>query len=496
MIEENMNIKQFTIKYHVALIFTFLFTLLIYSSRLIFFSLSIDTEVLINSYHNQMRLWIGIGRFSLAFLKYIFSFIPYNYYLSVSLMLLFFSLAIFYLYFIIYRYSNIKSNNIKIIIFSCLITSSPIIAEQFYFTLQCAEIALCFLIFDLALYLFLKGLFNEKFKYILLSTFFFAFCYGAYQSFIVLMISMLVFILLLDYKNDKKIKINVFLKFSFIYFLLSLSIYSLINNITLMIFSIPRDTYIYDYILWGKLPISTNIKQISISLFQIFCFNNPYYQFGYIMLFIILFKDIIKNKNNLLNTVLDVLFALSPFITVFLLAQAEPIRAQIARPIVVALGIVLLLKKQSKLLIVMSILLIISQSFVTMYFFYESHQVYERDKKLATTIIDRIHNNPKNKKVVFIGQKKNLSHLISSEAIDSSFFEWDGASLMGINYRAIGFLKYLKYNVEYLEPYDYENANDLINIMGFDWNSNEIKIYENNDTIIIRLFDKIDSPFF
>ena len=60
MIEENMNIKQFIIKYHVALIFTFLFTLLIYSSRLIFFSLSIDTEILINSYHNQIRLCIWI----------------------------------------------------------------------------------------------------------------------------------------------------------------------------------------------------------------------------------------------------------------------------------------------------------------------------------------------------------------------------------------------------------------------------------------------------
>lgn len=69
-----------------SIILIILFTLMTYGMKIFNYSISIDTEKLINEYDWQLDTWATFGRFGLVFTKKLFGLKPFNAYISCFMM--------------------------------------------------------------------------------------------------------------------------------------------------------------------------------------------------------------------------------------------------------------------------------------------------------------------------------------------------------------------------------------------------------------------------
>ena len=179
-----------------------------------------------------LNSWLQINRFSLVALKEIFSFFPFNIYVTNWITVLIFYLASVFTYFNFARICPKIREPKKAFFFLAVIGSSPIFLEQFNFTLQSAEIAFFFLLFQIGMYFFQKYFEEHKKYHAVLTILILLVCLGAYQSFAPLYIAETIIFLFITI-TSKKIKKNkeilnyifrailIFLLSFFLYFLFS-----------------------------------------------------------------------------------------------------------------------------------------------------------------------------------------------------------------------------------------------------------------------------------
>ena len=79
-----LGLKDFVIKYKMVLMIIFLFTFFVYGVKLMFYSISIDTEVIINDFDSQIMNWNSINRFSLMIIKGLLHLKPFNYFKHIN----------------------------------------------------------------------------------------------------------------------------------------------------------------------------------------------------------------------------------------------------------------------------------------------------------------------------------------------------------------------------------------------------------------------------
>lgn len=487
--QNKLNIKDFVLKYKLSFILVLLFTIFIYGIKLYHYSISIDTEAIINSFNAQIMAWNSINRFSLMFLKYIFHLNPFNYYISNSVMIFFFFLSTYCLYYIIYKYSNHKPSNLKIALFNMLIISSPIFAEQFNFTLQCAEVAISLFIFDIGLILFFKYISSHNILFIVFSILCFTVCLGCYQSFMTLLISILIFYLLINYKFDKKIKDYLFyFVSSLIVIIATFILYTIISKTVMNIYNIASSNYLKDQITWFSVPVFYNLKRLIIYGGEVILGYGPFYSLSYLLCFIIIIINIIKHKHNLFYIFINILCLLSPFTLSILLGTPEAIRAQIGLPIIVSLVITFMNNIHYKnIMITIVIIIITSQTYNTLTLLHDDYIRYTYDFHLAQDIIKKIDYGIDNKKIIFIGHIKDYSKLKKGEVLGRSFFNWDIDSPLGINGRAIGFMNTLGYDLENPTLEEYNLAKELSLKKHLTIYPDRKSIYKYKNLIIINL---------
>lgn len=153
--------------------------LLTYIPRLIVNPISIDTERFILDKLDIFLEWYANGRFSLVFLTNLFSYAQFNLLLSNILSLLFLILASLLFSFDIVKKDD-KLRYIKMSIISLFILTSPLVAEQYAFTLQNVGISIGYCILILTFKLINKFIYENKKHLVLVVIPLVTFVFGIY----------------------------------------------------------------------------------------------------------------------------------------------------------------------------------------------------------------------------------------------------------------------------------------------------------------------------
>lgn len=148
-----------------AALAVFLFSLFVFGQRLVYHDIGIDSETLFDGLglNEYMRVWCSTGRYGLVLTKRLFGFahgIPFaaN---ALGVMLLW--AAVTMLSFLVYGWSRgTVDSRVFYPVFAAMFLSSPILTEQFCFTLQTMEIAWALICCLLASYFAAKLAYRPK----------------------------------------------------------------------------------------------------------------------------------------------------------------------------------------------------------------------------------------------------------------------------------------------------------------------------------------------
>lgn len=454
-----------------ALLFISLLMIFAYGIRIVYYNISIDTEVIINDPTALLMSWLSAGRFSLVFLKKLLQLIPFNPYVAAFLMTVINVIIVYFFSFMLWSFSGEKSaflGKTAICAAFCFITF-PIFAEQFSFLLQAFEVSLGIFATMLSVYCLTNWILEKKKTYLVISLFMSIFSFGIYQSNIFLFISITLgsYILLL-YKLNKRNELRIGLNY-LLFFIISFVFYTLINKIIyyhffgIGFFNNTQNSYLGSQILWGKVPVRQCLKNIlfyfASNVFEKQKFDGWLLGLSFLatLVFIILY---FSNQKKVLAKVLFliacILFLTSPFLLSIFMGNAQAVRTQFSIAVVIAFGLfyvsILIEKKKiiSIIYFVLVVLLIITQSLKISNYFYLDYLKYQEECNLAfnlTLKIDALENQENKYPVVFVGTHSfSFSDSLQNyqwETIGRSFFEWDAGTEMGSNLRIHGFLKTL-----------------------------------------------------
>lgn len=485
------------------------FTLLAYGSKLFFYSISIDTEVLINKQSLQLNAWTSIGRFGLVLSKHLFGGVIFNPFLSCFLMittLILFSLIWSY----VLNYFNFskKIKTITSCIFPIVFLTAPLFAEQFNFILQGFEVALAIIMCAISVFFINKWIIStyniiQLFLGIVLMIWGFA----TYQSIVNLYISGTIACYLLIYISVKKGNIEVskyFFKTSIIKnifaFISGYVLYSLLNNIIRSFKG--ATTYLDNSIYWGKISASDCINNIINYIKTTFTTDNIFYHRGFLVVFIfVLLYAIInlfsKSKDKFLFLLASITLLISPYLLAIYLGHGLITRAQFSLQFVISFGIYFLIIVFDKntinfLGLILSFFIALNQGYTVSSLLYSDYMKYEAEVRLATKISNRIAELNLGETpaypVVFVGSYHPTSTPLElhTDVIGASFFEWDSSyALGGSTGRIQGFMNSI--GIMYLSPSieDAAKAKEIASTMDTWPNTGSVKFEDG--VIVVKL---------
>lgn len=492
-----------------ALLFISFFVFLAYGIRIVYYSISIDTEVIINDPSALLMSWLSTGRFSLVFLKKILQLIPFNSYIAAFLMIVTNIIMVYFFSFMIWCFSGGKSTFLgKAAICSgiCFITF-PIFAEQFSFLLQAFEVSLGIFTTMLSVYFLTNWVLEKKKPYIVISLLMSVFSFGIYQSNIFLFISITLgsYILLL-YKLNKENELRIGLIY-LLFFIISFILYSLVNKIVyyhffgIGFFDVNQNSYLGSQILWGKIPVKQCLNNILFYFCSIVFEHEKFAGWLLVISFIAVLAFIIlyclkqtKALAKILFLIACILLLVSPFLLSIFMGNAQAIRTQFSIAAVISFGlfyvfILLEKKKISKIVyFVLVILLMITQSLKISNYFYLDYLKYQEECNLAFCLslqIDALENEEDEYPVVFVGTHSfSFNDTMKNyqwDTIGRSFFEWDAGTEMGSNLRIHGFFKTLGKDYPLPSPQNVAKANSISE------NMLENSVQKSEGIIIVKL---------
>lgn len=262
------KIKKFILDNKVLLITTFCFTILVFSYFGVSTVINNDgvLDFIIDDTTNAgYKLYLSVGRWGWALIGLIFNYYPSPIlYLFINAIL--FSLATYYLC----KIFDIKKTSYQVLIGMILI-SFPINIYAYSYSSWQNSIGIAFFCSIYAIYLLKNA---KNFKDYLLSSLIISFVIGIYQMFLHFVAVLLVYVLIIEFVDNKDIKklIKKFFK-CFLTFLLASIIYYIIVKLTTFIFQIDMNNYqsankMFDF------NFLTFIKQLPINLGICFIPNN------------------------------------------------------------------------------------------------------------------------------------------------------------------------------------------------------------------------------
>ncbi|MFS0775276.1 glucosyltransferase domain-containing protein [Neobacillus sp. 3P2-tot-E-2] len=504
--EKNMFLDFFRNSKFLLGIISF-FVILTYGIKIFYFDYSIDTEVIMDSYLEQMGNWLGVNRHGLVFTKFLLFNHRFNPF--VANFLTFFTLTIvcFLLCYLVQRISNIHVKKTSIFILPILFLSHPIIAELLNFTLLNFEVSLAILFLVLSLllsYYFVKT--NYK-TFAIMSIMLNIWSFLTYQSLISFYIAGTIVSILLILNNDQKEQqvkdfkryFIIVLKYLLI-FMISFILSQLLASVHKNIMGIANSTYLSRNILWGKLPFNEVVSIIYNQIKNVVLARSIFYNYGFLFSTIIVAVILIKKLRSVKSVYLEILgfmfLYLSPFLLTILLGQSEAVRAQMpALQLVIAFNFYYIyLHLDTKLLqrvwVLLCIILAFNQSYLTANLLFSEHVKYEEDVTLANRINIQLDSmgisDRKNYSLIILGkhEPENVINL-KGETLGHSFFAWDMGTKQGTTIRAVVFMRTLGYPFQKPTDEQLNYAHSIKQEMTVWPDKNSIRI--ENDSIIIKL---------
>ena len=458
----------------ISVIGTLIFVTLIYLVRIKNPVVSIDTENFINNSSDIIYSWYSIGRFSLGLYIKFFKLSPLNMYFHNIVSLLLYFIAVILL---VSSFNKEENNYKKIVIMILMILTSPLLAEQYAFTLQNVEVAFSYLLLVIVMRCLFKVIFKKKYIY-LLGTPLLILVFGTYQSFYMMYITLAIIYYLDNYDDKSKFCEQLKIILSYVLVLVIYGILTMITgNIINSILEVEVTGYLTSQMNWFNGNFIKGILYCGYYVVSVLVGLGIDNNLGYLVLIIIILINLKKEGNrryNIYNLALVVLL-LSPFLISLVFGTVTFSRAQFSIPIIMAYLYGKNLDKKYALMI--SVVIILVQSVSALYLFSIDLERYNNDVKLVEYVeeIDNKDNLP----IIFLG---NVSYerKVAGEVLGKSFYNWDYKSERLSNDRIFSFMKQQGFNYvvpsteqikevivewdKYLELVNYTNKYIVINL--------------------------------
>ncbi|MDR1836816.1 MAG: glucosyltransferase domain-containing protein [Treponema sp.] len=470
-----------------------------YGIKLFWYSIGIDTEQFMADKAGFLRSWLQIGRFGLVLLSkfwYIKEFNPFTAFFTAFCLIWFFTISWCY---IIAIFNGNTGRNNKLVPFALIFMTMSVWAEQFYFLLQAAEIALIIGLCPYVIYLFFKGFLDGEKGKILCASILLVFMTSVYQAIVPLFCcGVFVCFVLLQEQTDYEPQVyrNLCLKL-FITLVGAMVVYFFIDRVVISVFfHIEKSAYVDDMNQWGRVPVRQNIINILLFGYTITIGNNPLVQnivnpiiasyartgmraaefiasssrvTGNILLLPVTIFFLVKITAVMRKTIpsgrkLLYMFAgIGIPLCIMLLAiiggNHPPLRSLYALPLSFAFMLFYLItsykKRIASVIACLALLTAVYQAQITAQVFYSDQIRYNEDVRLAHELNNLITQvQPDNEKlpVALIGRYQMASvfktNFLQGEVIGHSFFEWDFPLPSSPTGRGLAFMKSLGFNYD------------------------------------------------
>ena len=335
------GVKEYLEKYRSRILLTGLFVFLLHGANLNSDIIGIDTEDLLHLQGDFFGGWLRTGRQGLVFLKVFFGNVTFNPYFTGILTLLLFTAAVAAC-FGLWEGTGGRTKGRAWICGSLLWISHPVLAEQFYFSLQSMEICLAVFLTASALYLSYRG----SGKYRLLSgagsVCLLVLTFSCYQTFVVLYIFGAVSLLLLqalrEVSEGKAVKGSSLMKRAVPYGLIFAAAFLINTLITNLFFS--TSGYLGNQIYWGKASVKDCLHAIVRHVVRAFTGSDSvFYNAGLGALAIFCFVLLIlflRSRAGAGRTCVILFFYLAvlgtPFLMTLILGGQPAVRSQLVLP--------------------------------------------------------------------------------------------------------------------------------------------------------------------
>lgn len=457
-----------------------LFVFLIHGAKLNSNILGIDTEDLIQYQDEFYGGWLDTGRHGLVFLKQLMSNLSYNPYFSGLLTLLCFVAAVSAFLLLWDGVSKSKCSMAAWIACGLLWISHPIMTEQFYFTLQSAEVCIAIFLTAIALDLtrywemavMRDGMKINKVLWLLpiVSVLLLLITFSVYQVMVVFFIFGAVTLILLegisDILRDKECS-TARLWLRIVPYVSVFLVAFVVNTLITSLFFQSSD-YLGNQIQWGQGGgISDNFRMIAGHFVKTLTgYDSIYYNIGYGILCVVVLAAMlillisIKKRKGFVLTIIFFLLALfsTPYLMTIVIGGTPVVRSQLILPVATGflsyLAIHLLgelqewygckigwsddakeSNKRSILVLLFSGILIgcvtgaWQQTQTTLQLYYTDSMRYEHDMAIARELMIIIGDKYEDEDIalVVVGSKPFVGNnsCIQGETIGVSFFDYD-----------------------------------------------------------------------
>lgn len=446
------EIKKFIEEYKNPLLISFFFFVGVYLFKMVAYSFSVDTATYMINRSKLWNDWLTDNRYMLVLLKKMFQFIPFNIVISNILTVVIFYISCVLCYFNLSSVSPKWKDAKKLIPFMCIIGSSPILLEQFNFTLQNKEIAFFFLLLQCSIYCYIKFIQDKKIYKGLLSSLFLFICIGAYQGFAPLFITEIIMIVFLTMDKEKKSSFkkvwNMIWK-SMAIFLISFIVYFGLAKLILVLFHLNESTYISGSVGWFHKSFGTIIRAIYhtfiTTYFGTFQQNYLYSLLNTATLIIGLIEvfKYFANKKGFQGLLLGLLL-LCPLLLNIVVGNLEPARSQFSLPFVVAFFLIYF-GSSKKWYQGLLWLLIIVQFFTCLIYEMNDYKRYKFDRDMAFDIYEIVKDDLDGRKLILVGGQSSYpdGKILKGEMMGVSIFNHGNLAIEGVT-----FMKDLGYDVE------------------------------------------------
>lgn len=435
-------------------------SLFAYGFPLTHYTLSVDEEIALSL--GDRYNWSNQGRFGLDILKILFNFWNTNSitstFLAVTLLIVTAILWAYAFYSIAPQKDKRYTPGIVVVV---LFITFPAYSENIGFSMMSFELGIGWIFVTLASILVSKwALYTRKNKlYMIIGVVLTTFATSIYQAFLSVFIigcfiQIILYVLHLEAAKTKmsfKSFFAILMKF-FSISLISLILYKLIDKV-IQHYN-PSSGYIENFVLWGKKPVFSILKDLYLYFLDLFSGKLIYgaqILFPSVLICVCIivyftFKLVTKNySGNAGVLVLSLIgYGLTPFLIYILTGTSVPVRGNLVWSLFTSsifLFVYLLITREKlrKLLILLIIATSFYQANSISQLFYSDYQRYQEDIKLANQIGSNILNLDLGEvpqfPVVYVGkhEQQQRKGIIKQEVLGYSFFEWDNGNQLRIS---------------------------------------------------------------
>ncbi len=514
--------KEYLNKYKCHGVWAAICVLLVHGAKLFSDNVGIDTEDLIHLGSPFYDGWLNTGRQGLVLLKYLTGSVEYNPYFAQVMTLVMLALSVLAFVMLWDRVAGVTDSVNRWTAYGCIFlwVSHPVLVEQYYFTLQGAEIGIGVFLTAVALWLVWQGKEHKGRKKIvafLLSGVLLLLTFSVYQIFVVLFIFGAVTILLLDTlqkpDTERKSGLDV-VKDVFPYAVVFLGAFLCNSIVTKLFFS--ESDYLSSQVQWGQLSLRDCVYSIAVHVRDVLTGQNSiFYHISFGVLCAVGFIAVLCLIKRYGAVLLFYYVALmtTPFLMTVVCAEEPAVRSQLILPAITGFVLyadVLLIKClgdgvaekaarkssgiawQMGLLAALCIFGGVSQMQMSLRLYYTDACRYAEDEVLGRALIQQLEPKIGEDEipVVVIGSREFQGNnaCVEGEIIGLSMFEHDVEEEPRYYWstrRVIGFLHTLGYDCEQLPdkniPYAEEFAEDM------DVWPGEHSVEHAGDMIVIKL---------